>query len=109
MDEVLAQANDKLQDFKKDNDMLRSDCPVYIGKVSDETDIALQNFLNDSSNHERFKPKILFIRESQGIYRFGSMRVGIQLDQNNTLIVQSDQNDYTQSYFIGDFLEQFTI
>ena len=41
MEEVLVQANDKLHDFKKDNDRLRSACPIYIGKVSDETDVAL--------------------------------------------------------------------
>ena len=69
---VLVQANDKLQAFKKDNENLRSvHGPVYIGKLSDSIDQALQNFLNEITSFDRKKLKILFIRESVGIYRFG--------------------------------------
>jgi len=45
--------------------------PVYIGKLSDSIDQALQNFLNEITSFDRKKLKILFIRESVGIYRFG--------------------------------------
>ena len=72
MEKVLVQANDKLQAFKKDNENLRSvHGPVYIGKLQDNIDQALQNFLNENTSFDLKKLKILFIRESEGIYRFG--------------------------------------
>ena len=71
MERVLAEANDKLQAFKHENEILKQHQPIYIGKVSDDIDVALQNFLNDDKCYDRKKLKILFIRESMGIYRFG--------------------------------------
>ena len=42
---------------------------MYIPKKNDSLDIALGNFINKYP--ERNKMSIMFLRESEGVYRFG--------------------------------------
>lgn len=57
--------------------MLEKDLPIYIPKKYSQIDIAISNFINDYP--ERDSLKILFLRESEGVYRFGSRRVFIKI------------------------------
>jgi hypothetical protein len=42
---------------------------IYIGHRKDKVDIVLGNFIN--TYPEREKMKIVFLRESEGVYQFG--------------------------------------
>jgi len=49
--------------------MLASNQAVYIGHKSDRIDMTLAGYLN--TYPEKEKMKILFLRESEGVYQFG--------------------------------------
>ena len=90
---------DKLVKFNK---LLENNQAVYIAKKTDPIDIALSQFLNNSQ--DRDKIKIMFIRESEGIYAFGERRVYIKLEKNDQLLVRTG-GGYMP---IQEFVQQFT-
>jgi hypothetical protein len=59
---------------------------IYIGHRKDKVDIVLGNFINTFP--EREKMKILFLRESEGVYQFGQKRVYIKIGKGNQLVVR---------------------
>jgi len=52
---------------------------VYIPKREDDIDNTLATFVN--GRPEDGQLKIMFLRESEGVYRFGSKRIYIKLDR----------------------------
>ena len=54
---------------------------IYIGKRLDRVDCALAKYLVGQGE----KLKINFIRESEGVYRFGSRRVVLTLDKGEEI------------------------
>ena len=58
----------------------------YIGKEGDKIDTALADFLNWYP--ERSKIKILFLRESEGVYKFGTRRVHVKVGRGNEVLVR---------------------
>ena len=48
--------------------------------------------------------KIMFLRESEGVYQFGSKRVYIKIEQGNQILVRVGGG----YMFIRDFIEQYT-
>ena len=52
---------------------------VYIGKNQDQIDLGLAEFVNKYP--EREKLKIMFIRESEGVYKFGSKKIYIKVEK----------------------------
>jgi len=59
---------------------------IYIPKKSDGVDRAVGKFLN--TYPEREKLKILFLRETEGVYRFGSKRVHVKVEKGNQAFVR---------------------
>ena len=59
---------------------------VYIGKKTDPLDMKLAEFIN----HPSVKPnmKLLFIRESEGVYRYGEKRVILKLERGDKIKVR---------------------
>ena len=57
---------------------LRENEPVYIGKHDDSIDLYLAYWLN--SYPRKHELKILFIRQSEGVYLFGSLRTVMRMD-----------------------------
>jgi len=53
----------------KINEMLEKNQPIYIAKKYDRVDAALGHHLN--TYPERDQLKIMFLRESEGVYLFG--------------------------------------
>jgi len=51
---------------------------VYIPVKNDMTDKRLAEYINNYP--ERAKLKIMFMRESEGIYQFGTKRVYVRVD-----------------------------
>lgn len=59
---------------------------TYIPRKNDPIDRALGNFINEYP--EKSKMKILFLRESEGVYQFGARRVYIKIEKGNNLLVR---------------------
>lgn len=65
----LRHAQSKIADLQSQCEQLAKNQAIYIGKAGDPIDMAMAKFLNRYP--ERKDMKILFLRESEGVYRFG--------------------------------------
>lgn len=72
-------ATEKIKQLVEQNYRLENKLPIYIPKKYDKIDLALATFLN-FHYPEREKMKILFLRESEGVYTFGSKRIYLKID-----------------------------
>lgn len=73
----------------------------YIPCHGDIIDEALANVINNGPECE--KMKIMFLRESEGVYRFGSKQIAIKCDRNQPLIRVG--GGYLS---VKDFLKKYT-
>lgn len=53
---------------------------VYIPVKDDEIDLRLAEYINNYP--DRNKLKIMFLRESEGVYEFGSKRIFVRVDKD---------------------------
>jgi Growth-Arrest-Specific Protein 2 Domain len=74
---------------------------IYIPFTDDEIDVRLAEFINNYP--ERQKMKIMFLRESQGVYQFGSRRVAVAVMKDKINIRVG--GGYLS---IDEFLDQYT-
>jgi len=95
MREKNVKLNETLKEKKRAN-------TIYMPKRSDKIDMALGNFLNRYPEKE--KMKILFLRESEGVYRFGQRCVHIKIEKGNKILIKVG-GGYMQA---RDFIEQYT-
>ena len=75
---------------------------VYIPKREDKTDETLGSFINNRPENQPLK--IMFLRESEGVYRFGSKRVYIKTERGGQIMVRVG-GGYMG---IDDFIEQYS-
>lgn len=80
---------------------LKQRIAVYIPVRDDPTDRKLAEFINNYP--ERSKLKIMFMRESDGIYQFGSKKVSVKVEKDNIKIRVG--GGYLS---IDEFLDQYT-
>jgi len=80
----------------------RAQFNIYIPKREDNVDVSLAKVLNNFPEKE--KMKILFLRESQGVYQFGQRRVGIKVEKGETPLVRVG-GGYVD---VEDFIKNFT-
>lgn len=59
---------------------LKSRIAVYIPVKNDKVDKKIAEYINNYP--ERSKLKIMFMRESEGVYQFGSKRVMVKIDND---------------------------
>ena len=59
---------------------MKSRIAVYIPVKDDQIDKRLAEYINNYP--DRQKLKIMFMRESEGVYEFGSKRVYVRVDKN---------------------------
>ena len=80
---------------------LKSRIAVYIPVKNDDIDKRLAEYINNYP--DRQKLKIMFMRESEGVYEFGSKRVYVRVDKNKI-------NVRVGGGFlsIDEFLDQYT-
>jgi len=58
---------------------LKARIAVYIPVKGDQTDMKLAEYINNYP--DRQKLKIMFMRESEGVYEFGSKRVAVKVEK----------------------------
>jgi len=80
---------------------LKQRIAVYIPVKDDTTDKKLAEFINNYP--ERSKLKIMFMRESDGVYQFGTKRVAVKVEAGNIKIRVG--GGYLS---IDEFLDQYT-
>ena len=71
---------------------------VYIPKKEDKIDKALANYINKLPEHT--KMKIMFIRESEGVYKFGQRRVQIKIEKGDNILIRVGGGYITPDQFI---------
>ena len=80
---------------------LKSRIAVYIPVKDDKVDRKIAEYINNYP--DRQKLKILFMRESEGVYQFGSKRVMVKIDKDKINIRVG--GGYLS---IDEFLDQYT-
>ena len=80
---------------------LKQRIAVYIPVKDDTTDKKLAEFINNYP--ERSKLKIMFMRETEGVYQFGSKRVAVKVEKQGIKIRVG--GGYLS---IDEFLDQYT-
>ena len=75
-----------IADLKSQIAKLKKEEMVYIGKKNDKLDTLLGKALNNYP--EKDKMRILFLRESEGVYHFGSKRVYIKIGKGDQVLVR---------------------
>ena len=74
----------------------------YIGRKDSNIDTKLAQFLN--TYPEKEKLRIMFLRESEGVYIFGTKRVYIKVEKGNRVVVRIGGGFIS----IDDFINQYT-
>ena len=80
---------------------LKARIAVYIPAKDDPTDQKLAEYINNYP--ERSKLKIMFMRESDGVYQFGTKKVAVKVEKDNIKIRVG--GGYLS---IDEFLDQYT-
>jgi len=81
----LAEA--KIEQLLKANEELEKGQAVYIGHKRDKIDVELGKFIN-AKFPEKGKLKIMFLRESEGVYQFGQKRVHVKVERGDQVLVR---------------------
>ena len=95
-------ANEKIEQLIAANEALEKGQAIYIGHKQDRVDRELGNYLNGYP--ERGDLKIMFLRESEGVYQFGQKRVYIKIEKGNQLLVRVGGG----FMHIDEFVQQYT-
>lgn len=98
----LAHYEKKVMELIKQNEELEKGLCLYIPHKFDHIDLALAQFINKYP--EREKMKILFLRESSGVYQFGQSRVHVKVEKGNQVFVRVG-GGYLH---VKDFIELYT-
>ena len=75
---------------------------IYIAHKTDKIDQALAHFIN--KHPERQKMNIAFLRESEGVYQFGSKRVYVKVEKGDKIFVRVGGG----FMYIEDFIRTYT-
>ena len=63
---------------------LKAKVAVYVPVKTDPIDVRIADYFNNYP--DRSKVKIMFMRESSGVYHFGSKRVNVRVEKDKILI-----------------------
>jgi len=63
---------------------LKSRIAIYIPVKEDPIDKRVAEYINNYPDRSKFK--IMFMRESEGVYQFGSKRVAVKVDKDKISI-----------------------
>ena len=81
----------RLRDLEGENETLKayiidlkSRIAIYIPVKTDAVDMKLAEYINNYP--DRKKLKIMFLRESEGVYEFGSRRIRVKVEKDKILI-----------------------
>ena len=64
----------------------------------------MANFINGYP--ERDKMKILFLRESEGVYQFGKKRVHVKVERGNEVLIRVGGGYISAKQFVDSYMQQ---
>ena len=99
--ENLKDAEDEIEVLKNYIIDLKARIAVYIPQKGDQIDKKLAEYINNYP--DRQKLKIMFLRESEGVYEFGSRRVMVKVERDKIQIKVGGG-----FLSIDEFLDQYT-
>lgn len=76
----MREAESELERLKSYVIDLKSKVAVYVPVKGDNTDMKLADFINNYPDRNRLK--IMFLRDQEGVYSFGSKKVHIKINNN---------------------------
>lgn len=85
-EDKLEVAEQKCQELMMQIDNVMKGLPTYIAHKKDKTDQALGNYINSRPEHA--KCEIMFLRETEGVYKFGQKRVYVKVEKGNQILVR---------------------
>lgn len=108
MSESYEELAEKLQEREEDffelscrhEQLLEKSC-YYIGHRVDNIDVTLAHYIKQFP--EREKLRIMFLRESEGVYQFGQRKVYLKIEKGNTIKVRVGGG----FMHIDDFIDQY--
>lgn len=77
---------------------------IYIAHRHDHCDELLSSFINKYP--ERSELKILFIRESEGVYKFGTKRVYIKVEHGDKIFVRVGGGFMNIDQFLNKYVKE---
>jgi len=80
---------------------LKARVAIYVPIKEDPVDMKMAEFINNYPDRNRLK--IMFMRESEGVYEFGSKRINVRIEKGKIVIRVG--GGYMS---IDEFLDQFT-
>lgn len=98
---LLKEAETEIESLQKEVVELKQRFALYIPVKDDPIDRRLADFINNYPDRQRLR--IMFYRESDGVYQFGTKRVNIRVE-NNKINVRVGGGYLS----IDEFLEQYT-
>lgn len=98
---LLKEAESEIEIQQKDIVDLKQRYALYIPVRDDVVDRRLGEFINNYPDRQRLR--IMFYRESEGVYQFGTKRVNIRVE-NNKICVRVGGGYLS----IDEFLDQYT-
>lgn len=93
---------EKIEELMRLNKTLEKNQAIYIARRDDKIDRALASYVNQFP--ERNKLKIMFLRESEGVYLFGQKRVYVKIEKGGQIFCRVG-GGYMH---INDFIVQYT-
>lgn len=99
----LVWSRDKINDMQELlSEMEQGSQCIYIAHRPDKIDMTLGNFINKYP--ERKKMGIMFLRESEGVYQFGSKRVYVKVEKGEKILVRVGGGYMS----IQEFIDKYT-
>lgn len=100
---LIASYEDKIKDLIASyEDRIKHIMNCYVARKNDTIDETLENWMRD--NPEKEKMKILFLRESEGVYQFGQRKVYMKVEKGRNLKVRVGGG----FMHIDEFIDQYT-
>ena len=81
--EIIEELEGENDELKKEIKFLKNE---YVPKRDDKVDEALSEYINNRPEDSQMK--IMFLRESEGVYRFGQKRVYIKVEKGDQIFVR---------------------
>ena len=85
-EDKIAFAKVKIQEMMDLNEQLEHGQVIYIPHRNDKIDVTLAHFINRYP--ERKQMKIMFLRESEGVYKFGQKRIYVKVEKGDKILVR---------------------
>lgn len=103
-EDVLEDALNEAASFKEINSKIKN--MIYTPARGDPVDNALSNFICEYPEKEKLK--LMFLRETEGVYQFGSKKVLIKVERGHQIKIRvgggfMDINDFLETYTQSEY------